>query len=292
MLDAGAVRGADEPARRSRRETTVVWYGDRHSSYAIRGLLDDGLLPASGRVLRARRRPRALDRRRPPDDVRGHRRHPPATYPVPTASNDREPGDMAGRPRRHRRTQARSCSTCDRARSTTGSTVRAARGGHIPGAVHIEWTEATAGDNVLKPDRRAARACTKSQGVTPDKDVITHCQLGIRAAHTWFVLKHVLGYPNVRNYDGSWQEWGNRDGLADRGEVQSPARSVRVDLAQAVVADAEVVRDLVPDDVRARARGGRPRRARVAAAAAGRRRCGRAAPCCSRAPRRVSGTPR
>ena len=49
--------------------------------------------------------------------------------------------------------------------------------------------------------------------MTPDKEVIAHCQLGIRAAHTWFVLKHVLGYPNVKNYDGSWQEWGNRDDL-------------------------------------------------------------------------------
>ena len=53
----------------------------------------------------------------------------------------------------------------------------------------------------------------EAQGVTPDKEIIAHCQLGIRAAHTWFVLKHVLGYPNVKNYDGSWQEWGNRDDL-------------------------------------------------------------------------------
>jgi thiosulfate/3-mercaptopyruvate sulfurtransferase len=50
-------------------------------------------------------------------------------------------------------------------------------------------------------------------GVTPDKEIIAHCQLGIRSAHTWFVLKHVLGYPDVRNYDGSWQEWGTREDL-------------------------------------------------------------------------------
>ena len=55
--------------------------------------------------------------------------------------------------------------------------------------------------------------CIEAPGVTPDKEIIAHCQLGIRAAHTWFVLKHVLGYPNVKNYDGSWQEWGNRDDL-------------------------------------------------------------------------------
>ena len=91
-----------------------------------------------------------------------------------------------------------------------GTNIRAARGGHVPGAVNIEWTDATAGDNVLKSARRAARDVRRRAGVTPDKEVIAHCQLGIRAVHTWFVLKHVLGYPNVRNYDGSWQEWGNR----------------------------------------------------------------------------------
>ena len=86
--------------------------------------------------------------------------------------------------------------------------------------------------------------CTKRAGVTPDKEIIAHCQLGIRAAHTWFVLKHVLGYPNVKNYDGSWQEWGNRD------DLPIERASVGVDLPQAVVADAEVVRDLMPHDVR------------------------------------------
>jgi thiosulfate/3-mercaptopyruvate sulfurtransferase len=93
-----------------------------------------------------------------------------------------------------------------------GKNVRAARGGHIPGAVNIEWTEATAGDNVLKPVEELRRMFA-ARGVTPDKEIIAHCQLGMRASHAWFVLKHVLGYPRVRNYDGSWQEWGNRHDL-------------------------------------------------------------------------------
>ena len=93
-----------------------------------------------------------------------------------------------------------------------GTSVRAKRGGHVPGAVHVEWTDATAGENVLR-SAGELRAMYESRGVTPDKEIIAHCQLGIRAVHTWFVLKHVLGYPNVKNYDGSWQDWGNRDDL-------------------------------------------------------------------------------
>jgi thiosulfate/3-mercaptopyruvate sulfurtransferase len=91
-----------------------------------------------------------------------------------------------------------------------GTAVRAKRGGHVPGAAHVEWTDATAGDNILKPIDDL-RAMYEANGVTPDKEVIAHCQLGVRASHTWFVLKHVLGYPRVKNYDGSWAEWGNRD---------------------------------------------------------------------------------
>jgi thiosulfate/3-mercaptopyruvate sulfurtransferase len=91
-----------------------------------------------------------------------------------------------------------------------GTNIRAARGGHVPGAAHVEWTDATADANVLRsPDE--LRALYASQGITLDKEIIAYCQLGIRAAHTWFVLKHVLGFPDVKNYDGSWQEWGNRD---------------------------------------------------------------------------------
>lgn len=89
-----------------------------------------------------------------------------------------------------------------------GSTVRAARGGAIPGAVHLEWTNNLAADGTFKP----AGALTKmyaDAGVTPDREVVTYCQGGYRAAHTYLALR-LIGYPRVRNYVGSWKEWGDR----------------------------------------------------------------------------------
>jgi thiosulfate/3-mercaptopyruvate sulfurtransferase len=85
----------------------------------------------------------------------------------------------------------------------------ATRGGHIPGAVSIPWSQATRESDGTFKSPEELRALYESQGVTPDKDVIAYCRIGERSSHTWFVLKYLLGYPRVRNYDGSWTEWGN-----------------------------------------------------------------------------------
>jgi thiosulfate/3-mercaptopyruvate sulfurtransferase len=82
------------------------------------------------------------------------------------------------------------------------------RGGHIPGAKSIPWGKACNDDGTFK-SREELTALYGSQGVTPDKEVIAYCRIGERSSHTWFVLKHLLGYENVKNYDGSWTEWGN-----------------------------------------------------------------------------------
>ena len=82
------------------------------------------------------------------------------------------------------------------------------RGGHIPGAKNIPWASATNEDGTFKSADELAELYG-GQGVTKDKDVIAYCRIGERSAHTWFVLTHLLGYPNVRNYDGSWTEWGS-----------------------------------------------------------------------------------
>ncbi len=84
----------------------------------------------------------------------------------------------------------------------------AQRGGHIPGAVNVPWNSVIKDDGTFKSVEEL-KALLEPNGVTPDKDVITYCRIGERSSHLWFVLKHLLGFSNVRNYDGSWAEWGN-----------------------------------------------------------------------------------
>ena len=85
----------------------------------------------------------------------------------------------------------------------------ASRGGHIPGAVNIPWAQTTQeSDGTFKPAAEL-RNLYQGKGITPDGDIIAYCRIGERSSHTWFVLKYLLGYPNVKNYDGSWTEWGN-----------------------------------------------------------------------------------
>jgi thiosulfate/3-mercaptopyruvate sulfurtransferase len=87
----------------------------------------------------------------------------------------------------------------------------AQRGGHIPRAKNIPWLQALKDDGTFK-DPEELKKLYIEKGVTPDKNVICYCRIGERSSHTWFVLKYLLGYPSVRNYDGSWTEWGNMIG--------------------------------------------------------------------------------
>jgi thiosulfate/3-mercaptopyruvate sulfurtransferase len=88
----------------------------------------------------------------------------------------------------------------------------ALRGGHIPGAKNIPWARAVAEDGTFKPANEL-KELYEGQGITPDKDIVVYCRIGERSSHTWFVLHELLGYNNVRNYDGSWTEWGNVIGV-------------------------------------------------------------------------------
>lgn len=92
-----------------------------------------------------------------------------------------------------------------------GMTETAQRGGHVPGAVNVPWAKAVDEDGTFKSESEL-RDLYGTNGVTPDKSVITYCRIGERSAHTWFVLQELLGFKNVKNYDGSWTEWGSMVG--------------------------------------------------------------------------------
>jgi len=87
-------------------------------------------------------------------------------------------------------------------------TEHAQRGGHIPGALNIPWSQAVNEDGTFK-SAEELKKLYESKGISSNKEVIAYCRIGERSSHTWFVLKYLLGYSNVKNYDGSWTEWGN-----------------------------------------------------------------------------------
>ncbi len=85
----------------------------------------------------------------------------------------------------------------------------AQRGGHIPGARNIPWGKAVDPDQETFLSAEQLSQLYQGEGITPDQEIVAYCRIGERSAHTWFVLHELLGYPNVRNYDGSWTEWGS-----------------------------------------------------------------------------------
>jgi thiosulfate/3-mercaptopyruvate sulfurtransferase len=85
----------------------------------------------------------------------------------------------------------------------------ALRGGHIPGASSVPWKRAANDDGTFRSAEELRAIYLEEQGLSPDDDVVAYCRIGERSSHTWFVLTHLLGFEKVRNYDGSWTEWGN-----------------------------------------------------------------------------------
>jgi thiosulfate/3-mercaptopyruvate sulfurtransferase len=89
----------------------------------------------------------------------------------------------------------------------------ALRGGHIPGATNVPWRRATNEDGTFKGIGDLKQIYATELGIKAEENVIAYCRIGERSSHTWFVLTYLLGFPNVRNYDGSWTEWGNLVGV-------------------------------------------------------------------------------
>jgi thiosulfate/3-mercaptopyruvate sulfurtransferase len=101
-----------------------------------------------------------------------------------------------------------------------GMTETAQRAGHVPGAQNIPWAHAANDDGTFKSADELQKLYA-SKGITADKDVIAYCRIGERSSHTWFVLKELLGFNNVKNYDGSWTEYGSVVGVP----IENPAKS-------------------------------------------------------------------
>jgi thiosulfate/3-mercaptopyruvate sulfurtransferase len=91
-------------------------------------------------------------------------------------------------------------------------TEHAQRGGHIPGAANIPWAQAVKEEDGTFKNADDLKRIYEGKGITKDKHVICYCRIGERSSHSWFVLKYLLGYPSISNYDGSWTEWGNMIG--------------------------------------------------------------------------------
>jgi thiosulfate/3-mercaptopyruvate sulfurtransferase len=189
-------------------DDTLVFYGDQGGRHAARALWTfeyyrhrGALHWMDGGREKWQREGRPLTAERP--------RGAPSDYPVPS---QRRPDIRITRDDIRARLGDRAFAVLDvrTPEEYTGSDVRAERGGHIPGALHVFWEDALTPEGQLRPREELERLYA---GVPPDATIAVHCQLGVRAAHSWLVLRHLLGRADVRNYDGSWQEWGNDPAL-------------------------------------------------------------------------------
>jgi thiosulfate/3-mercaptopyruvate sulfurtransferase len=195
-------------------DTTVVFYGDKNNWWACYALWVFQLFGHArcrildGGKLKWEREGRPLEKSAPA--------WPAAVYPVPTrddrrirAFRDQVTAHVAaGRPLVDVRSPDEF--TGRRLHMEAYPNEGALRGGHIPGARNVPWAravDAESGEFKAAPD--LAAIYLEEQGLRRDDDVIAYCRIGERSSHTWFVLRYLLGFPQVRNYDGSWTEWGN-----------------------------------------------------------------------------------
>ncbi len=196
------------------KDTTVVFYGDKNNwwaTYAFWVFQLFGHQPAKimdGGRAKWEREGRPI--------TRATVNHPPTQYTAPER-DDRHirafrdqvlAHEQAGKPMIDVRSPAEYSG--ERLHMPDYPNEGALRGGHIPGAKNVPWSKAiNPDDGTFRPAGDLRTLYEKEQGLSANQDVITYCRIGERSSHTWFVLSYLLGYPSVRNYDGSWTEYGN-----------------------------------------------------------------------------------
>ncbi len=196
-------------------DTTVVLYGDNHNWFAawgywllkLYGHRDARILDGGRKLL--------LDRALPlTTDVAGHATTgyelPAADFSLRAFRDDILP--RLGDPALLLVDVRTPAEFHGRVIAPPGMSETARRGGHIPGAVNMPWAQAVREDGTFRPAAEL-EALYAAKGITADGDVITYCRIGERSSHAWFVLHELLGFGRVRNYDGSWTEWGSMVGV-------------------------------------------------------------------------------
>ncbi len=198
-------------------DTTVIFYGDKHHWWATYAFWVFKLFGhKDARIMNGGRAKWIAEGRELSKDVPNY---PPATYKAPER-DDQAIRAFRDQVREHIKKSGVALVDVRSPQEYSGERTHmpeypqegTLRGGHIPTAASIPWAQAVKEDSTFKSPEDL-RTLYGGKGVTPDRDVIAYCRIGERSSHTWFVLTYLLGYPKVRNYDGSWTEWGNGVGL-------------------------------------------------------------------------------
>ena len=200
------------------KDTTIVFYGDRNNWWATYAYWvfqlfghDRAKIMDGGRIKWAQEN-RPLSREVP--------QYPPSDYQAP-ARDDKTIRAFRQQVLDHLQAQGRLIDvrspaeyTGERLHMPEYPNEGALRGGHIPGAANVPWARAVNPDDGTFKSAADLKAIYEGEAhLSPGDDVVVYCRIGERSSHTWFVLTHLLGYPRVRNYDGSWTEWGNLVGV-------------------------------------------------------------------------------
>lgn len=198
-------------------DTTVVFYGDKNNWWATYAFWVFQLFGhANARVMDGGRAKweaegRPMTKEQPAYAATAYQAHPRADYKIRAMRDQVLAHVRAGQPLVDVRSPAEYSG--ELLHMANYPQEGALRGGHIPGAKNVPWARAANADGTFKSAAELRAIYEEEQGLKPDDNVVAYCRIGERSSHTWFVLTYLLGYPSVRNYDGSWTEWGNLVGV-------------------------------------------------------------------------------